>query len=88
MGGQATLEGPIEEVARMEALEAKDLLDDLGIVVQPLISHCHLHCFMSRYSLSMLVIELEHEIALEILPTQYIQLATNFNYLNLPGWYF
>ncbi|GFZ13823.1 HAD-superfamily hydrolase, subfamily IG, 5'-nucleotidase [Actinidia rufa] len=32
MGGQATLEGPIEEVARMEALEAKGLLDDLGIV--------------------------------------------------------
>ncbi|XP_057471869.1 uncharacterized protein LOC130760516 isoform X1 [Actinidia eriantha] len=31
-GGQATLEGPIEEVARMEALEAKGLLDDLGIV--------------------------------------------------------
>ncbi|GFZ11542.1 HAD-superfamily hydrolase, subfamily IG, 5'-nucleotidase [Actinidia rufa] len=32
MGGQANLEGPIEEVARMEALEAKGLLDDLGIV--------------------------------------------------------
>ncbi|OVA16638.1 HAD-superfamily hydrolase [Macleaya cordata] len=30
--GQATLEGPIEEIARMEAKEAKELLGDLGIL--------------------------------------------------------
>ncbi|KAG5555414.1 hypothetical protein RHGRI_012825 [Rhododendron griersonianum] len=29
--GQASLDGPIEEVARMEAQEAEDLLNDLGI---------------------------------------------------------
>lgn len=32
--GQASLDGPIEEVARMEAQEAEDLLNDLGISVQ------------------------------------------------------
>jgi hypothetical protein len=32
--GQETLEGPIEEVARVEAREAEGLLTDLGIPVQ------------------------------------------------------
>ena len=32
--GHETLEGPIEEVARVEAKEAEDLLRDLGIPVQ------------------------------------------------------
>lgn len=32
--GHATLEGPIEEVARTEAKEAEELLSDLGILVQ------------------------------------------------------
>lgn len=31
--GEETLEGPIEEVARVEAHEAEDLLRDLGIPV-------------------------------------------------------
>lgn len=31
--GQTTLKGPIEEVARLEAEEAEDLLRDLGIPV-------------------------------------------------------
>lgn len=31
--GEETLEGPIEEVARLEAQEAEDLLSDLGIPV-------------------------------------------------------
>lgn len=31
--GEETLEGPIEEVARLEAHEAEDLLRDLGIPV-------------------------------------------------------
>lgn len=31
--GQAALEGPIEEVARLEAQEAEDLLKHLGIPV-------------------------------------------------------
>ena len=32
--GHATLEGPIEHVAREEAREAEDLLKDLGIPVR------------------------------------------------------
>lgn len=32
--GDAAFEGPIEEVARIEAREAEDLLKDLGIPVQ------------------------------------------------------
>ena len=33
MDGPATLQGPIEEIARKEAEEAEDLLNDLGISV-------------------------------------------------------
>lgn len=32
--GHASLDGPIEEVARSEARDAEDLLQDLGIPVQ------------------------------------------------------
>ncbi|KAF5452175.1 hypothetical protein F2P56_027203 [Juglans regia] len=46
--GQTTLEGPIEEVARVEAEEAKDLLRDLGIPSPYLSRHSPRGIFCSR----------------------------------------
>ncbi|KAG2721170.1 hypothetical protein I3760_02G069400 [Carya illinoinensis] len=46
--GQTTLEGPIEEVAQVEAEEAKDLLRDLGITSPYLSRHSPRGIFCSR----------------------------------------
>lgn len=40
--GEAALDGPIEEVARMEAQEAEHLLNDFGIPVMYIFLFCYL----------------------------------------------
>lgn len=47
INGQASLQGPIEEIAKIEAGEAEGLLRNLGIPVHP----CLLPAFHNCYSL-------------------------------------
>ena len=52
---QATLKGPMEEVARVEAEEAEDLLRDLGIPVLFFNSFSYIHLVLyMRYHISLL----------------------------------